>query len=438
MLWRRWPPLALAVLITGILPTTAAVASSSLPVPPGVPAIPPVAFDCSTDVTDAFNSWLANVPDGAVIALVPGGCYRSNGTILFNDKRNITVLGNGATIKASGAPACPPSTASNGNGYCVVPKNPDGRCPTGAVHITATGECAWPVNRAQLWFDRGGGLTVRDLTLQGSNFTPDCAESNPARSCYDSAREADGNLYVRGSDGILVDNVHLKNAWGDAVQASPGGSWDAEGRGAVMARNVTVRDSTVDTVGRMAFSCSGCANMAVTDSTITNVGYWVVDVEVEAKTWSGDMTLERNTYSNVYLGLIAVTPNLAPSTLGPIVVRDNVGTDAPPTCTNAMRIGLPNMPRSSSVIVNGNRLYGGAEGIRVSAAHAEVTRNTVDFPRLGCGGYTGVVFDGVPSGSIIGNTVLNATRLYEPVSSTATVCGNRTTASGPFDQPVPC
>jgi len=389
-------------------------------------------------VTDAFNSWLTNVANGSIVALVPGGCYRSNGTILFNNKRNITVLGNGATIKASGAPDCPAGTTSNGNGYCVVPKNSAGTCPTGSVLITATGECAWPVNRAQLWFDRGAGLTVRDLTLQGSNFTPDCAQSNPARSCYDSAREADGNLFVRGSDGVLIDKVHFENAWGDAVQASPGGSWDADGRGAVMARNVTVRNSTVDTVGRMAFSCSGCQNMAVQDSTITNVGYWVVDVEVEAKTWTGDITLERNTYSKVYLGLIAVTPNLAPSTLGPIVVRDNVGTDAPPTCTNAMRIGLPNTPQSPSVTVTGNKLYGGAEGIRVSAAHADVTQNTVDFPRLGCGQYTGVIFDGVPSGSITGNTILNATRLYERRPATATVCGNRTTASGAFDEPVPC
>jgi hypothetical protein len=150
------------------------------------------------------------------------------------------------------------------------------------------------------------------------------------------------------------------------------------------------------------------------------------------------MTLERNTYSNVYLGLIVVSPNFAPSTLGRIVVWNNIGTDAPPTCTNAMRIGLPHMPQAPLVTVTGNKVYGGAEGIRVSAARADVSHNTIDLPRLGCGEYTGVIFDGVPAGSIVANTILNATRLYELSSSTATVCGNRMTASGAFDQPLPC
>jgi hypothetical protein len=62
-------------------------------------AIPPVASDCSQDVTDAFNAWLEEVSNGSVIALMPRGCYLSNGTIFFRNKRNITVLGNRATVR---------------------------------------------------------------------------------------------------------------------------------------------------------------------------------------------------------------------------------------------------------------------------------------------------------------------------------------------------
>src|SRR4051794_5424087 len=301
------------------LPMASLAARGTRAVSLSVRAVPPVAADCSKDVTVAFNAWLAKVPNGSIIVLKRRGCYRSNGTILLANKRNVTVLGNGATIKASGPPACPAGTTSNGKGYCVIAKNSDGKCPSGSTLILATDECAWLVNRAQLGLDRGGGLMVRDLTLQGSNFTASCGD-DLARSCDDAARQAERNLDVRGSSRVLIDNVHFKNTWGDALEASPGGTWDEDGRGAVLARNVTVRNSTVDTVGRQAFSCSGCKNMTVRNNTIRNVGSWVVNVEVEAKTWTGDMTLERNTYSKVYLGLIAVSPNFAPSTLGPIVV----------------------------------------------------------------------------------------------------------------------
>lgn len=68
---------------------------------------PPVASDCSVDVTDAFNSWLATVPNGSTINLARRGCYVSNGSIVFKNKRNITIRGHGAIIRASGEPACP-------------------------------------------------------------------------------------------------------------------------------------------------------------------------------------------------------------------------------------------------------------------------------------------------------------------------------------------
>lgn len=415
-------------------------APPALPLLPGVPAVPPVAFDCSEDVTDAFNSWLAKVPDGSTIFLVPNGCYRSNGTIKFVDKRNVTVLGNGATIKASGPPACPAGSTSNGRGYCVVSKNADGSCPP-LSRRASTGECMRLIARAQLSFHRGAGLAVRDLTVQGSNFTADCAVGPPSQfSCYDSLREGDGNLYVWGSDGVVIDNVHFKNAWGDAVQTGPIGGTDIDGNGAVMARNVTVQHSTVDTAGRHAFSCVGCRDFVVRDNTITNVGYWGVDVEVEAKTWTGDITLERNKFSNVYIGLLVVTPNGPPSSLGPIVVRDNVRTDAPVYCMYGLVIGRDNRPAPPSVRVTGNHLRAVAGGVVVrGTAEANVTANTFDLDRsVPCAVAKGIVFSQVSSGSIVGNTVLNANQPFELVESAATVCGNRTTASGPFDQPEPC
>jgi hypothetical protein len=291
---------------------------------------PPVASDCSEDVTETFNAWLATVKDGSTIQLDHNGCYLSNGTIMFANKRNITIRGYGATIKASGEAPCPYDWTLNAQGYCVIPRNSDGTCPAGITYTEVGGECIGRANRSQLRFELGGDIVVRNLTVQGSNFTPDCAVGPPSRfSCYDSIREGDGNIHVLGSDGVLIDNVHFKNAWGDAFQASPGGTWDADGAGVVLAQNVTVQRSTVDTAGRHALSCTGCRNFVVQDNTITNIGYWEVDIEVETRTWNGDITLKRNTFSNVYVGILVVSPHISPSTLGPIVVQDNVRT-APP------------------------------------------------------------------------------------------------------------
>lgn len=411
-----------------------------------VPKRPPVASDCSVDVTDAFNSWLATIPNGSTISLAPRGCYLSNGSILFRDKRNITIRGNGAIIKASGEPACPQGSARNALGYCVVPKNPNGSCPVGTREFSAA-DCAALMVRAQLWFDRGGGIVVRDLTVQGSNFTPDCA--TPTFSCNDSIRESQPNIIVAGSDGVLIDRVHFRNAWGDGLQTGSGGIWDADGTGALMARYVTVQNSTVNTVGRHAFSCNDCRNFVVKDNKITNVGYWGFDIEVEARTWHGDVKLLRNRFSNLRIGIMAVTSHEPPSTLGPIVARDNIRTDRAVSCNYDILVqGLYGVS-PPSVSVTGNRVGGGAGGIYMyGVTKADVIGNTVEIvpnSALACPSKKAVVFDRVSSGSIVANTVLNAADadaenvlFHLFAGSTAKVCGNRTSATGAFDQPRRC
>ncbi|MFJ9824915.1 hypothetical protein ACIRSU_11120 [Streptomyces sp. NPDC101160] len=365
-----------------------------------VSVTPPVASDCSQDVTDAFNSWLATVPDGATIHLAHNGCYLTNGSITFTDRKNITIAGNGATIKAT-------------------------------VDVTPH------TNRARLWFNRGGGFVVRNVTLQGTNFSPDCAQPGGI-SCYNSVLEADTGIKVWGSDGVLIDRVHFENTWGDALEADPGGTWDAQGNGAVPARNVTVRNSTVHTTGRHAFSCIDCHNYIIADNVISNVGYWMVDVEIEGAVWSGDVTLARNTYSNVYLGLLAAASNLG-VTPGPFLIHDNVQTDDPVTCYPPIYIAPPTNTYGPAT-VTGNNLRTLSNGMVLGhVSRADVVGNTTTFiPGGGCGYSAGVELDNVPSGVVTHNTFIGASPVARLNSSTATVCGNRTTALGKYDQPVPC
>lgn len=358
---------------------------------------PPVPADCPAreDVTDDFNEWISTLGDGVTIALKPGGCYLSTGTIEFKNRRDITILGSGATIQR----------------------------PRDAVDT----------NRPQLVFNMGSGFEVRDLTIQGSNFEDCVVPRQP--SCYRSDREWDDNLRIYGSDRVLVDNVEFKNAWGDAVQAQPG----PPGNGTTMARNITVQNSTVHTTGRHAFSCTGCRNMTVRDNAVTNIGYHLMDVEVEGKTWTGDVTLERNTYSKVHYSLLAaVAPN--GKDIGPLIVRGNTQTDVPITCQPPVQVGRSGFPYHT-VKISDNELHTLTNGVNVAVADAEVTGNTIEFvPGGGCANAIGIAFADVPHGSIIRNSLIGFPTLTRvtPPNPEIKNCGNRTTETGPFDQPKPC
>jgi hypothetical protein len=251
--------------VVGLIGPATTPASANPAVVQAIPCVlvcrPPVSSDCSQDVARAFNDWLATVPDGSVIDLAPGGCYLVNetrttpmgeGLIVFVNRHNLIIEGHGATIKTS---------------RDMLPRH----------------------ERALLYFELGGSFVVRDVTLQGRNFTPDCAIRSPAQSCYNSNVEGDANLRARAVNGLLFDRVHLKNAWGDGLEVDPGrftAEWDG-----LMSRNVSFLNSTVDTTGRHAFSCSGCGNFTIQDSSATNIGYHVVDVETEGPLMTGDVTL---------------------------------------------------------------------------------------------------------------------------------------------------
>ncbi|MEU9044332.1 MULTISPECIES: hypothetical protein [unclassified Kitasatospora] len=363
------------------------------------PVTPPVASDCSQDVTDAFNTWLGGVPDGATIRLARNGCYLTNGSITFTQRRNITIEGGGATIKA-------------------------------------TVDAPVSTNRARLWFDRGGGFVVRDLTLQGTNFSEHCAVVGQP-SCYNSAREHDAGVNIGGADGVLLERLHIENTWGDAVELFSGGTWDGQGNGAVAPRDVTVRDSTVHTTGRHAFSCDNCHNYVIEHNDVSNVGYWMTDVEIEGAVWTGDVTLVRNTYRDVYLGLLAAASDYGVKP-GPFILRDNVQTSDPVTCYPPVYIAPPsNEYGPAQVTGNSLRSFGTTIALG-NVSRADVSGNTTTIQAGGCGFAAGVELVGVPRGEVIHNTFIGAEAVVQNYSSTVTVCGNRTTAAGPYNEPVPC
>ncbi|MEV6330550.1 hypothetical protein [Streptomyces sp. NPDC051909] len=142
----------------------------------------------------------------------------------------------------------------------------------------------------------------------------------------------------------------------------------------------------------------------------------------------------------MYLGLLAAASNIGVQP-GPFVVRDNVQpeTDTPVTCWPQIYMAAPTNSLGPATIT-GNNLRTLAWGIVLGrVSHADVERNTTTFiPGFGCGVSTGVELNDVPSGLITHNTFIGANPVATLNSSAATVCGNRTTAKGRYDQPEPC
>jgi hypothetical protein len=182
----------------------------------------------------------------------------------------------------------------------------------------------------------------------------------------------------------------------------------------------------------MAFGCTGCRRFTVRDTTVTNVGYHVVDVEVEADTWTGDVTLLRNRFGNVYLSLLSATTGSG-AALGPFDVEGNVQTEDAVVCQEPIAIGQPGFPYGSVTIKN-NDLRSKDNGLRVIAASATITGNKVTVGFGGCGATTGAVVTAA-SGLVSGNLFPAAQPAVNP-SGGVVVCGNST--GGAYVLPQPC
>lgn len=356
---------------------------------------PPVASDCtySTDQTSALNNWIANtVQDGDTISLDTNGCYRIDGSLTFTGRHDITIEGHNATLKA---------TTNIPSGY-----------------------------RARLTFNLGGGFVVRNVNLEGTYGGP---SSDPTGTSF-----GDTNIHITGTDGVLIENSRLLNTWGDGVLIQPGGDWNSQGVGAVQAKNITIKTTTIDTAGRHGVAVTHGHNVAITDNVITNVQSWIVDLETEAATWAVDAAIERNQFSNSWFGFVAAHGNV-----GPIVINDNTQTAAanPSICVQSIDIGAPGQNIGEVTITN-NSLRTITDGITlrgVKFPKVTIRDNTLQYTAGGCAAVRpGIVVDNVASGSIAHNSLLGYAPLVVANDSAAHNCGNRGTSPAPFDNPTAC
>jgi hypothetical protein len=212
-------------------PPTIAVVAPPAPTGPTVAVPSAIVRDCSVDVSDALNAWIASVPDNSTLAFPAHACYRADASIEIVDRNHLLLDGNGATLKA----------VSRGMR-----------------------------NRSELHVMGGSGITVRNLIVRGAN-----PHAGATADAYVADLEAQHGFQVNGATGVLLDHVQAYDTYGDFVYIGPGKREPS--------RNVTVANSTFDRSGRQGISVTWATNVLIEANTIDDVARSVFDLEANTR-----------------------------------------------------------------------------------------------------------------------------------------------------------
>ena len=233
-----------------------AVASIAVSGPAGAASAPrvrvlpaTVASDCSVDVTNSVSGFIQEQRNGTTIRFRKGACYRVDGTIAIIDRKNITVDGNGATVKA------------------VTPG------ARGRRHVAVQG---------------GRNITVRDLTVIGPH-----EGAGAVKSAYQPQYEFQHGFAFLGVQHARLERVRVEHVYGDFVYIGPSGEDDSPTYR--WSRDVRVTGSTFTGGGRQGISITGGKQIRIDHNTIGDVPRSLFDFE--SNTGQGgavDVTVDHN------------------------------------------------------------------------------------------------------------------------------------------------
>ncbi len=261
--------------------------------------IPPsIADDCSRDVTQEINDWLASVPDGtgelpSHLVFGEEGCYRVDGSVgtpygADNPsglrRRHLVLEGNGATIDGSFYE--PPAYT----------------------------------NRAGLSFMYGTGIRVQNFTIRGSHPGP-CgfaSASDQTDACtahpdfgegagFDDDYEWQHGIAFFAVDHAMALNNRIHNVRGDGVTVAQGGLYE-------YGSHILIDGNSINGTGRMAVGVTSGHDVTIANNTFDRISYHAIDLEPEAGNPVKDVTISSNTIRRHYLAFIsASTGNCGPN-----------------------------------------------------------------------------------------------------------------------------
>jgi hypothetical protein len=184
----------------------------------------------SKDVHEALQKVIDNAPNGSTIVFKAGATYRLDGALRINNRRNLTIDGNGARLN--------------------LPTQDQGFDSIG-IHVR----------------DGSVGTTIRDLTLVGNNSRAGTGDA------YYGPRENNHGIAVLAAHDTLIENVEIRRVWGDCLYLNSSNVSTAWPDG------VTFRDSTCRLTGRHGVGLISGSNVRLLNNTFDDISFDVVDIE---------------------------------------------------------------------------------------------------------------------------------------------------------------
>jgi len=307
--------------------------------------------DCSLAVDAKISAWLATVPDNAVVQFGAGRCYGQDGTITLAGRTGLVIDGQGSEFRA----------------------------------LTPGGS-----HRANWRFVGGRNLTVQNLAVRGSN----------PQGAYDTTIEWQHGFSVEGVQSMTLSNVQARETWGDGVMLWHGTSSPACGDDTSSARDVVIRNATLERIGRQGVAIVDAENVTLQDSVIGPVAWSNVDIETDDDCEiARNVSILRNQFGANRYGVVASVGFGASPQVGQVAMSDNTQTVPTSGCFAPVRILSPVVPAGqppvyrSRYTFTGNRLLGTRNGFELRGVrNADVSSNNVALPpTTGCGKRAGVL-----------------------------------------------
>jgi hypothetical protein len=190
----------------------------------------PASIDASgsANVSSALQSFIDGAPNGSTIVFRAGGTYRLGSAIRVRGKRNLTLDGNGATLRMEGT---------------------TGKSSSSAIIVE----------------DGSVNATIRGFTMVGQN-----SQAGTSAACCDL--QGQHGVAVFGSTDTLIEDVDIRRVYGDCVYVneSAPGDW---------ADGVTFRDSTCALTGRHGVGIIAGQRLRIERVHFDQIGFMVVDIE---------------------------------------------------------------------------------------------------------------------------------------------------------------
>jgi hypothetical protein len=330
----------------------------------------PASIDATgaTDVTKQLVDFIKGVPDGSTISFPSGARYRIEGTLLIDNRKDLTFEGNGAEFFATT------------EGYR---------------------------ERSHWWLRNSDGITIRDVIVRGAN-----PNAGTDAAAYFADREGQHGFDLGGARNVLLERVTVTDVYGDFVYIG----LDKSG----WSKRVTVRDSTFERNGRQGFAITAGEDVLIERNRISEVRRATFDIEPNAPHWGARrITISDNDIGPGRLNFMSGHGSAAP--VEDIVVRNNRLTGRP------MNISLeaPESKRRSNISIIGNvsdRSFGSpVAAIRITGFDGVTIQDNV-IPLAAGRNMTGVHLMSSCQIVVSGNQFTNAS---QEVKTDGYVCANK-------------